>query len=54
MILKHSPVNPQKTRSDSEALGYALYDPRLDAGVKYVLIRADREMYRKKRRMKRE
>ena len=38
----------------SAALGYALYDPRLDAGVKYVLIRADREMYRKKRRMKRE
>ncbi len=36
----------------SAAIGYALYDDSHDSGVESVLIRADREMYRNKREMK--
>lgn len=36
----------------SAAIGYALYDEKLDTGVQSVLARADREMYICKKRMK--
>lgn len=36
----------------SAAIGYALYDQRLDSGIESVLARADKEMYICKRRMK--
>ncbi|MCR5293683.1 MAG: diguanylate cyclase [Lachnospiraceae bacterium] len=37
----------------SAAIGYALYDEEIDSGADSVLVRADREMYRHKRSMKR-
>lgn len=36
----------------SAAVGYALYDPEVDADVEGVFVRADKEMYRRKREMK--
>ena len=36
----------------SAAIGYAVYDPRLDTDIYSVINRADQEMYRDKNRMK--
>ena len=49
--LKENGLSPWERTS--AAIGYALYDEALDSGVEDVLVRADREMYKRKRSMKR-